>query len=62
MLEELKEENKARDQIVIQALLRVAALEKTLIAKGIIKEKELVEHLSELSEDLANVIKDESSK
>ena len=54
----LEEENKYRDQIAIQAILRVAALERVLIANGLVNETDLFSELSKLSKDLVNVIKD----
>lgn len=54
----LEEENKYRDQIAIQAILRIAALERVLIANGLVSETDLFSELSKLSKDLVNVIKD----
>lgn len=60
-VENLRKENVSRDQIALQALLRVAALERTLIDNGVIKEIDLAKNLKLLADDLANVIKSGSS-
>jgi len=54
--EKTEEDNVPRDQIALQSFLRVAALEKTLIEAGIIKEDDLVKNLGILANDLVSVI------
>lgn len=56
-LTEIKKNNESRDQVALQALLRVAALEKVLIKKGLIEEAELASNLSLLADDLVSVVK-----
>jgi hypothetical protein len=54
---EIKKNNVSRDQIALQALLRVAALERVLINKGLIEEAELASNLKLLADDLVSVVK-----
>ena len=56
-LDEIKKNNVSRDQIALQALLRVCALERVLINKGLIKEEELASNLKLLADDLVSVVK-----
>lgn len=53
----LGKENQARDQVALQALLRVAALEQILIDKGLIEEGELVQKIEKLSDDFVQIVK-----
>ncbi len=46
-------EDEARDQMFIQFLLRIAALEKILLTKGIISQEELATQLTKNLEELA---------
>jgi hypothetical protein len=56
-LTEIKKNNVSRDQIALQALLRVAALERVLINKGLIDEADLAANLKLLADDLVSVVK-----
>ena len=56
-LTEIKKNNESRDQLALQALLRIAALERVLINKGLVKEAELASNLKLLADDLVSVVK-----
>ena len=56
-LTEIKKNNESRDQLALQALLRIAALEKVLINTGLVKEAELASNLKLLADDLVSVVK-----
>ena len=46
-----------RNNALMQALIRIAAIEKTLIAKGVLTEEELAKELASVISDVADTVK-----
>lgn len=53
----IKKENVSRDKIALQALIRVTALEKILVDKGLISNEELMKNITIIASEIVNSVK-----
>lgn len=57
----IRKENTSRDKIAIQTLIRITALERALLKKGILSEEDLANEAAQAASELVNRIKKETS-
>jgi hypothetical protein len=52
------QENNNTEKVALQALLRIAALERVLLEKGVVSRESLLNALQAVSDELASVLKE----
>ena len=57
MKDDKDQDEAKRNNALMQALIRIAAIEKALITKGVITEEELAKELASVISDVADTVK-----